>query len=489
MQAIVASSGLLGLPARRPHHRAVRLARLTPVASRRGEAATPPPTPPPVQAPEAPQDIPTYFQAAPEPQVYQAVPQYSSLPQPPAPKAALPPLVYIGIGVVLATVLSKVLGFLKGGPQKVQEMAMQQMMKQMMKQMGSAQGGASPFGAAGGANPFGAAGGANPFGAGANPFGGAGGANPFGAGANPFGAPPASSGFPSNNAPAFDTTATPAAAAAPPSAAAPSSSSSTAAAAAGDTAAGSTSASKGEAKEKKRSAFTDVNAGSASNGTAASGASTSASSDGSSNGSATSAGSAPPPPPFSMPPPSFGMPPPPGAAGGGGTAGGTASSGMTATMLDMLKDPEMQKMFYPHLPEPMRNPETFEWMLNTPELRAQLEGMLQQQAASTGSPAVMEMMQNMPQMTKEQMEANLSSVGLTSDQFMAKVMSDPDLAGLMTNPKVMAAIAETTKNPMAIFNYQNDPEVMRVFEKFQEMFGAGGPGGGMPPGFGGPPSQ
>jgi hypothetical protein len=71
---------------------------LAAVASRRGEAATPPPTPPPVQAPEAPQDIPTYFQAAPEPQVYQAVPQYSSLPQPPAPKAALPPLVYIGIG-------------------------------------------------------------------------------------------------------------------------------------------------------------------------------------------------------------------------------------------------------------------------------------------------------------------------------------------------------------------------------------------------------
>jgi hypothetical protein len=26
-------------------------------------------------------------------------------------------------------------------------------------------------------------------------------------------------------------------------------------------------------------------------------------------------------------------------------------------------------------------------------------------------------------------------------------------------PQVMAAIAETTKNPMAIFNYQNDPEV------------------------------
>ena len=38
-------------------------------------------------------------------------------------------------------------------------------------------------------------------------------------------------------------------------------------------------------------------------------------------------------------------------------------------------------------------------------------------------------------------------------------MGDPDLAQMMTNPKVMAAIAECTKNPMAIFQYQNDPEV------------------------------
>jgi hypothetical protein len=38
-------------------------------------------------------------------------------------------------------------------------------------------------------------------------------------------------------------------------------------------------------------------------------------------------------------------------------------------------------------------------------------------------------------------------------------MGDPDLAQMMTNPKVVAAIAECTKNPMAIFQYQNDPEV------------------------------
>ena len=36
-------------------------------------------------------------------------------------------------------------------------------------------------------------------------------------------------------------------------------------------------------------------------------------------------------------------------------------------------------MLHPYLPEGMRNPETFEWMLSNPEYRAQLEGMLQQQ--------------------------------------------------------------------------------------------------------------
>ncbi len=38
-------------------------------------------------------------------------------------------------------------------------------------------------------------------------------------------------------------------------------------------------------------------------------------------------------------------------------------------------------------------------------------------------------------------------------------MSDPDLATSMTKPNVMAAIAECTTNPMALFKYQNDPEV------------------------------
>lgn len=46
----------------------------------------------------------------------------------------------------------------------------------------------------------------------------------------------------------------------------------------------------------------------------------------------------------------------------------------------MMNDENMQKMLYPYLPEPMRNPETFKWMLDNPEYRAQLEHMVSQQA-------------------------------------------------------------------------------------------------------------
>ena len=45
----------------------------------------------------------------------------------------------------------------------------------------------------------------------------------------------------------------------------------------------------------------------------------------------------------------------------------------------MQTDENLQKMLYPYLPEPMRNPETFKWMLSNPEYRQQLETMMEQQ--------------------------------------------------------------------------------------------------------------
>lgn len=59
-----------------------------------------------------------------------------------------------------------------------------------------------------------------------------------------------------------------------------------------------------------------------------------------------------------------------GGAGAGGAGGEPGEAGnMTEMMERMLKDPSMQKMLYPYLPEPMRNPSSIEWMLSNPEVR------------------------------------------------------------------------------------------------------------------------
>ncbi len=44
-----------------------------------------------------------------------------------------------------------------------------------------------------------------------------------------------------------------------------------------------------------------------------------------------------------------------------------------------LQDPNMQKLLYPYLPPGMQNPETFEWMLKSPDARKHLSSMLAQQ--------------------------------------------------------------------------------------------------------------
>ncbi len=43
-------------------------------------------------------------------------------------------------------------------------------------------------------------------------------------------------------------------------------------------------------------------------------------------------------------------------------------------------------MVYPYLPEEMRNPDTFKWMMQNPIYRKQMEDMLQNMGGSTASP-------------------------------------------------------------------------------------------------------
>lgn len=75
----------------------------------------------------------------------------------------------------------------------------------------------------------------------------------------------------------------------------------------------------------------------------------------------------------------------PGAQSKGNTAGSAGSEGskFTADLMDQFfRDPSMQQLLYKYLPEPMRNQETFEWMLSNPEYRKQLETMMQQQVCA-----------------------------------------------------------------------------------------------------------
>lgn len=378
-------------------------------------------------------------------------PQYSAPPPAPATPGATsgwPWYVWIGVGFLIANVAAKAMQF--ANPQKMQEMAMQQMMKQMMKQMG----GTPPPGSAGGASPFGfppPPGGANPFAPGANPF--AGGANPFAPGANPFGAAAAGPGAAS---PPVDVTAT--SARGPSSSSQPAASSSAATGAApveatATTSSGSSTSSGTSTGSKGGFSFTDVEAEFTPSSTP-------------SNGAAAE-------PSWKAPAANFFEQQ---AGGGAGAAEGAEdpkseerARAYLSNMEAMLKNPEMQKMLYPYLPEPMRNQETFEWMLNDPTTRKQLEQTLANANLSFDPNAMEAMLQNVPSVDSPEFKAQFDQIGMKPEEMMQKLISEPELMKAFQNPKVQKAVMELSTNPMAIMNYQNDPEVMTVLMKIQEL--------------------
>ena len=393
-------------------------------------------------------------------------PRESVAPPPTSFWSSVPPLVWIGVGVLLGNVVGTALEFVKGGPQKMQEMAMQQMMKQMMKGAGGA-GGMGGMGGMGGFPPMPPM---PPMGAGMGgfpPAPGAGGASPF-SGVSPI----ETSGGSAAGASSTSSSATVEPAAARETV--------TPSAVQEGTQTSST---------KKKSAFKDVDVDTSSTSSSTS-ASTSAS--GSSEGkgffdanptsqAAAASESAPPTPPPGVDPASA-------SASASSSASADASSNFSSSMLDMLKDENMQKMLYPYLPEPMRNPQTFEWMLNDPTMRKQLEDMMQGQMAGgapgAGAPNAVQDLMRDADMTPEKMQEQFNQMGMDPSEMVSKIMADPELAQLMTKPSVLSAIAECSKDPMALAKYTGDKEVMLVFEKMSSMFpgAAGGMGGGGFPG-------
>lgn len=67
--------------------------------------------------------------------------------------------------------------------------------------------------------------------------------------------------------------------------------------------------------------------------------------------------------------------------------------------------------------------------------------------------------------------------GVPPGMDFGKLMSDPEIAAAMSNPKLMQVFMEVQQNPGALMKYKDDPEVMGLVMKIQ---GAMGGGGGMP---------
>lgn len=149
---------------------------------------------------------------------------------------------------------------------------------------------------------------------------------------------------------------------------------------------------------------------------------------------------------------------------------GTESFMSVEALEKMMEDPTVQKMVYPYLPEEMRNPTTFKWMLQNPQYRQQLQDMLNNMG---GTPEwdnrMMDTLKNF-NLDSPDVKQQFDQIGLTPEEVISKIMANPDVAMAFQNPRVQAAIMDCSQNPMSIAKYQNDKEVMDVFNKISELF-------------------
>ncbi|KAL0351352.1 UNVERIFIED_CONTAM: protein, chloroplastic [Sesamum calycinum] len=137
---------------------------------------------------------------------------------------------------------------------------------------------------------------------------------------------------------------------------------------------------------------------------------------------------------------------------------------------EMMEDPTVQKMVYPYLPEEMRNPATFKWMLQNPQYRQQLQDMLNNMGGSPEWDSRMMHSLKSFDLSSPEVKQQFDQIGLTPEEVISKIMANPDIAMAFQNPRVQAAIMECSQNPLSIAKYQNDKEVMDVFNKISELF-------------------
>ncbi|CAL9131674.1 unnamed protein product [Musa acuminata var. zebrina] len=136
----------------------------------------------------------------------------------------------------------------------------------------------------------------------------------------------------------------------------------------------------------------------------------------------------------------------------------------------MMEDPTVQKMVYPYLPEEMRNPETFNWMMQNPQFRQQMQDMLNNMGGNNEwDNRLTESLKNF-NLSSPEIKQQFEQIGLAPEEVISKIMANPDVAMAFQNPKVQAAILDCSQNPLSIAKYQNDKEIMDVFTKISELF-------------------
>ncbi|KAI7727027.1 hypothetical protein M8C21_007514, partial [Ambrosia artemisiifolia] len=155
----------------------------------------------------------------------------------------------------------------------------------------------------------------------------------------------------------------------------------------------------------------------------------------------------------------------------GASSTGAKGPTMSVEALEkMMEDPTVQKMVYPYLPEEMRNPTSFKWMLQNPQYRQQLQDMLNNMGGSSEWDSRMMDSLNNFDISSPEVKQQFDQIGLTPEEVISKIMANPDVALAFQNPRVQAAIMDCSQNPMSIIKYQNDKEVMDVFNKISELF-------------------
>ncbi|KAG4935098.1 hypothetical protein JHK85_050017 [Glycine max] len=109
-------------------------------------------------------------------------------------------------------------------------------------------------------------------------------------------------------------------------------------------------------------------------------------------------------------------------------------------------------------------------MLQNPQYRQQLEEMLNNMGGSTEwDSRMMDTLKNFD-LNSPEVKQQFDQIGLSPEEVISKIMANPEVAMAFQNPRVQAAIMDCSQNPMNITKYQNDKEVMDVFNKISELF-------------------